>query len=1548
VREEKDKSRHEPRPSWGKIVFVTLAVLVLFGMVLAVAQLLPVTRRYYTDAESIREPIEAARVRDILWQPPRPLEEFSNTEKDDYEPRLSADGMTLFFVRGKAGGNAEIMVSTKTFRQWTTPRALHEVNSEFDDLGPEPSPDGNALYFYSDRRGGFGGFDLWIAHRINNEWQPALNLGPGVNSPYNDYGPAITPDGLSIYFASNRPGPDDEHAPDSGAWPATIREEFHHRDYDLYASSVTDAGVGEARPLTLLNTPHNEGAPAVSSFGDFLYFASDRPGGFGGFDLYRSWRINGVLREAANLGHSINTAANELDPGLSLGGYALYFSSDRIVNESSAAAVGPSVAMAPVVDGRSDTPRGDEQPAAAYSLYYSTSREVFADADQIERAIVDWAAIWNAIWPHLLWALLAALFLLALLWLLRDARGRRLSLLAKCLLASLMAHLMLLLLFNVWEVTASLAKEFQRRGRIQIALASPSTAVDLARQIRGSLTDVDAPETVETPDQRQQLALAFTPPTEPTILDATPINVDVSTARLMQTDARDSSVKHDIETPPLAEPDPPQSRDDLREASLPADAQRSAQVEETFKARVDAPSTPADRPSVTLDNSVARHTMAEFLAPGTLQDPMPGNPKSLARPFDAPDAQTPRDLRDAEAPAHPGEIDDASPAELTLPSAPVERLAETTEPTLHVAGTVTDSRITPAPALAGAEFADAMTIVPPPQFREETTQQTLMESQTHAVRDAETSDEAPAPVALPTTALVQGLSIPGLQISVPESTSSRAADAETDAIDVKATVTPLRAEFHAQTAEPSPDSALVDMVPASAVERFEIGSLADVANDRLADAVPLTDRADSQVPSPRWEAALPELAELHVPNMPVSADARPADAAVPLAATISVEPFRAPVRGAISTDRSAALVQDLEHPQLALANIEGARFSEIDVPLRDASPLAVELTPDAPEITLREVAPADWTLFDLALPEDQVAPANPYLQRNSPDRLAIVERMGGSEETERAVANALRWLAEHQSDDGRWDGDGFDARCGTCGGTTDVAVDNALTGLALLTFYGAGHTHQDDGPYREVTRRGLTWLLAQQKPDGDLRGQETMYSHGIATIALSEAFGMTQDSALPAPVARAVNFIERARNRDSGGWRYDPGQAGDTSVLGWQVMALKSAAMNGIAVPTGAFRAASEWMDQVSEPARPGLYSYQPGKPPTPSMTAEGMYVQQLLGVPREDPRMAASAEYVSGHPPDWSTSPNTYYWYYATLALFHHRGPHWDSWNAALTGELLQNQRKDGRASGSWDPVGEWANIGGRIYQTALCTLMLEVYYRYLPLYSNEAAIDPIGAIRGFVTDAESGAPLAGAMVRLDLPDRDALTVTTGSDGAFVLLPPEVPDFFALSASRPGYVPSSANVSSAKVKGTTLALDFALDPQDLQTVAIEAAPQVHHLGDDKFEGTINSQFQKQSEGSEFAAEFNLIATQVPPHVAHAEVRLLAKGVQRRHTIRINGNRLEERLDNAPSDGSFGEFTAEFDPEWLRDGVNRFELIAQPSEVDIDDFEFVNVRIHIR
>ena len=281
-------------------------------------------------------------------------------------------------------------------------------------------------------------------------------------------------------------------------------------------------------------------------------------------------------------------------------------------------------------------------------------------------------------------------------------------------------------------------------------------------------------------------------------------------------------------------------------------------------------------------------------------------------------------------------------------------------------------------------------------------------------------------------------------------------------------------------------------------------------------------------------------------------------------------------------------------------------------------------------------------------------------------------------------------------------------------------ADTAMTGLALLAFLGSGHTHLD-GPYRDDVRRGLEFLMQTQAPDGNLGGQaavfEFMYCHAMAACALSEAYGMTHDQRLREPVRRAIGYTVAAQDPKGGGWRYRPGDAGDTSQLGWQLMSLKSADLAGIPMPEQTRQGIIRYLQSVSSGRYGGRASYRPGEQATRPMTAEALVCWQFLGLAREHPACNEAGDFLVGELPGEGVY-NLYYWYYATLGMYQLQGVHWQRWNEALRTALVSRQVKDGPLAGSWDTSDLWGGHGGRVYTTALATLTLEVYYRFLPLY--------------------------------------------------------------------------------------------------------------------------------------------------------------------------------------------------------------------------------------
>ena len=352
-----------------------------------------------------------------------------------------------------------------------------------------------------------------------------------------------------------------------------------------------------------------------------------------------------------------------------------------------------------------------------------------------------------------------------------------------------------------------------------------------------------------------------------------------------------------------------------------------------------------------------------------------------------------------------------------------------------------------------------------------------------------------------------------------------------------------------------------------------------------------------------------------------------------------------------------------------------------------------------------------------------------FAARDPRVRAEIVKQEGGTSLTEAAVARGLRWLAQVQNDDGSWSLSHYD-RSHRTGNRGDVAG----TSLALLPFLGAGQTHEY-GIYRETVARGLGWLINNQKSDGDLRinfaGNAGMYAHGQAAIVLCEALAITGDQKFRQPAQKAIEFIEGGQH-GAGGWRYRLRQAGDTSVMGWQLMALQSARAGnlGLKVDDSTFKLADYYLDQaVYRGRRSGslrnmpsgsLYTYQPrsGRP-TAAMTAEAILCRMYLGWSKDDPRMIEAIRWLlENHMPN-SRDKNVYYWYYATQVMHHYGGRVWEVWNRRMREILVAGQETRGKRAGSWNPRGyEWGEQGGRIYVTSLSICSLEVYYRHLPIF--------------------------------------------------------------------------------------------------------------------------------------------------------------------------------------------------------------------------------------
>lgn len=359
-------------------------------------------------------------------------------------------------------------------------------------------------------------------------------------------------------------------------------------------------------------------------------------------------------------------------------------------------------------------------------------------------------------------------------------------------------------------------------------------------------------------------------------------------------------------------------------------------------------------------------------------------------------------------------------------------------------------------------------------------------------------------------------------------------------------------------------------------------------------------------------------------------------------------------------------------------------------------------------------------------------------------RTPAMAESNGEPKTEAAIHLGLEFLARYQLPDGSWSLTRFDTDHRLHKRQLDS--DTAATGLAILAFQGAGYNHLEFKYARQVNH-GIQWLIKNQAEDGLLYLESDdnsnnscrLYSHGIAALALTEAYGMTQDPTLKEPAQKALDYIANSQHPDKGGWRYFAEmkkRSTDTSVSGWMVMALQSGRLSGLKVKDETFESIIEWLSVSADPVNESLYRYNPyavnsqgvsriqGRNATPSMTAVGLLMRIYTGWERDDPRLISGANFLVEQqmPGETKRLRDTYYWYYATQVLKHIDGPVWEKWNNSLRPLLIKTQEKSGDNAGSWDPYSpvpdRWAPFGGRLYVTTMNLLSLEVRHRLLPLY--------------------------------------------------------------------------------------------------------------------------------------------------------------------------------------------------------------------------------------
>ncbi|WP_316737071.1 OmpA family protein [Pedobacter aquatilis] len=248
-------------------------------------------KKYLTDCD-----FAAVAINNPVKFTPTNLGQGVNTADSEYFPALTADGETLVFTR-QASNNEDFYTSQFKNNSWNlaTPLSTKINTTQYNEGAQTISPDGKYLFFTGcNRPDGMGRCDIYVSHREGKDWGEPYNIGKPVNSEYWESQPAISPDGRTLYFISNRPG-------GSGG-------------YDIWKSTITDdAKWGPAINLGAeINTAFDESTPFMHADGKTLYFSSDGWPGFGNKDIfYSKMDESGKFSTPKNMGYPINSFEDE-------------------------------------------------------------------------------------------------------------------------------------------------------------------------------------------------------------------------------------------------------------------------------------------------------------------------------------------------------------------------------------------------------------------------------------------------------------------------------------------------------------------------------------------------------------------------------------------------------------------------------------------------------------------------------------------------------------------------------------------------------------------------------------------------------------------------------------------------------------------------------------------------------------------------------------------------------------------------------------------------------------------------------------------------------------------------------------------------------------------------------------------------------------------------------------------------------------------------------------------------------------------------------------
>ena len=296
------------------------------------------------------------------------------------------------------------------------------------------------------------------------------------------------------------------------------------------------------------------------------------------------------------------------------------------------------------------------------------------------------------------------------------------------------------------------------------------------------------------------------------------------------------------------------------------------------------------------------------------------------------------------------------------------------------------------------------------------------------------------------------------------------------------------------------------------------------------------------------------------------------------------------------------------------------------------------------------------------------------------------------QEIDETYRNGLGFLAESQEERGCWTDSSYGSQPG-------------VVGMAILAFLARGDD-PEFGPYRLHVKRAINFLLKQQNQKTGYIGN-SMYNHGFATLALAEAYGLTNDLRLGPALEKASKLIVSSQKSNSkGGWRYSPdSQDADSTISGAQLVALFAARNAGIKVPEEAIEKGKAFLLSCQDSN--GGFGYTAASGANLPRSAIGSLILSLAKETNTD-AYRNSVDFLKKNSQFGDQGHQYYSLYYTSQAMFRASPSLWNSWNSQNFKRLQSTQTENGSWNGNY----------GQTFVTSAALLSLALNYRYLPIY--------------------------------------------------------------------------------------------------------------------------------------------------------------------------------------------------------------------------------------